>query len=223
MGCRWSWRHFHCVTPLAPPTSTFETITAALESVTATLESVTAAGNRPTPITAIAILLHALAIAIVLHFALRQYCQRTRPGLARTIYRLIVCRGRRLPGALTKLVFPIHAAELTPERLTAMLRHGGHLDGRTCVVAVRDRLQRVRDGVKGDKAVIDVEYGSVGGYAVMPAGLPSTFFVKFSLQVWVRLEGRQKHSLSPSSALGLRLGLGLGFEVGPTAWPSSRP
>ena len=184
MGCRWSWRHFRCVAPLPPTTSTFETITA-------TLESLTAAGNRPTLITAIAIpccaqWLHALVIAILLSFALRQHCQRTRPGLARTIYRLIVCRGRRLPGALTKLVFPIHAAELTPERLTAMLRHGGHLDNRTSVVAVRDRLQRVRDGVKGDKAIIDVEYGSVGGYAVMPAGLPSTFFVKFSLQVRAR-------------------------------------
>ena len=187
MGCRWSWRHFRCVTPLPPPTSTFETITAALGSVTAALEAVTAAGNRPARITTIAVLLHALAIAIVLHFALRRHCQRARPGLARTIYRLVVCRGRRLPGALTKLVFPIHAAELTPERVTAMLRHGGHLDGRTCVVAVRDRLQRVRDGVKGDKAIIDVEYGSVGGYAVMPAGLPSTFFVKFSLQVRVRV------------------------------------
>ena len=179
MGCRWSWRHFRCVAPLPPTTSTFETITA-------TLESLTTAGGRPTLITAIAILLHALVIAILLSSALRQHCQRTRPGLARTIYRLIVCRGRRLPGALTKLVFPIHAAELTPERLTAMLRHGGHLDDRTSVVAVRDRLQRVRDGVKGDKAVIDVEYGSVGGYAVLPAGLPSTFFVKFSLQVRAR-------------------------------------
>ena len=180
MGCRWSWRLFRCVAPLPPPTSTLNTITA-------TLQSLTAAGNRLTLITAIAIVLHALVIAILLSFALRQHCQRTRPGLARTIYRLIVCRGRRLPGVLTKLVFPIHAAELTPERLTAMLRHGGHLDGRTSVVAVRDRLQRVRDGVKGDKAIIDVEYGSVGGYAVMPAGLPSTLFVKFSLQVRVRV------------------------------------
>ena len=92
MGCRWSWRHFRCVAPLPPPTSTLKTITA-------TLESLTAAGNRPTLITAIAILLHALVIGILLSFALRQHCQRTRPGLARTIYRLIVCRGRRLPGA----------------------------------------------------------------------------------------------------------------------------
>ena len=50
------------------------------------------------------------------------------------------------------------------------------------MVAVHDRLQRIRDGVKGDKAIVDVEYGSVGGYKVKPAGLPSTFFVKFSLQ-----------------------------------------
>ena len=150
-----------------------------LESITATIQSITAA-NRPTLIAA---LVAALVALILLNFVLTWHCQRTRPGLARTIYRLVFCRGRRLPGALTKLVFPIHAAELTPERLTAMLRHGGHLDGRTSVVAVRDRLQRIRDGVKGDKAVVDVEYGSVGGYAVKPpAGLPSTFFVKFSIQ-----------------------------------------
>ena len=196
MGCRWSWRHFRCVAPLPPPTSTLKTITA-------TLESLTAVGNRPTLITAIAILLHALILAILLSFALRQHCQRTRPGLARTIYRLIVCRGRRLPGVLTKLVFPIHAAELTPERLTAMLRHGGHLDGRTSVVAVRDRLQRVRDGVKGDKAVIDVEYGSVGGYAVTPAGLPSTFFVKFSLQVRARSRKVAGASYEPEQNIGI--------------------
>jgi|TARA_B110000196_G_scaffold269713_1_gene244411 hypothetical protein len=145
------------------------------------LESITAAANRPTLIAALVAALVALAIAILLNSMLKWHCQRTRPGLARTIYRLVVCRGRRLPGALTKLVFPIHAAELTPERLTVMLRHGGHLDGRTSVVAVRDRLQRIRDGVKGDKAIVDVEYASAGGYAVTPAGLPSTFFVKFSI------------------------------------------
>jgi len=143
------------------------------------LEPITAAANRHVLIAALV----ALLIAIMLNIVLKRLCETRRPGLARTIYRLVVCRGRRLPGVLTKVVFPIHAAELTPERLTALLRHGGHLDGRTSVVAVRDRLQLIRDGVKGDKAIIDVEYGSVGGYAVSPpAGLPSTFFVKFSLQ-----------------------------------------
>ena len=99
---------------LPPPTSM-------LESITATMQSITAAANRPTLIAA---LVAALVALILLNFVLTWHCQRTRPGLARTIYRLVVCRGRRLPGALTKLVFPIHAAELTPERLTAMLRHG---------------------------------------------------------------------------------------------------
>ena len=95
-----------------------------LESITASYESITAADNRPTLIAALCWALVALAIAILLNAVLKWHCQRTRPGLARTIYRLVVCRGRRLPGVLTKLVFPIHAAELTPERLTAMLRHG---------------------------------------------------------------------------------------------------
>merc|ERR1740130_344187 len=111
------------------------------------LEAITATVNRPMLIACLVAALVALLIVIMLN----RYCQKTRPGLARTIYRLVVCRGRRLPGALTNLTFPIHAAELTPERLTAMLRHGGHLDGRTSVVAVRDRLQRTRDDVKGDK------------------------------------------------------------------------
>lgn len=64
-----------------------------------------------------------------------------------------------------------------------MLRHGGHLDGKIRVVAVHDRLTKIRDGVKGDKAIIDVVYGTICGGAVSPPrGLPTTFFVKFSIQ-----------------------------------------
>ena len=71
------------------------------------LESITAAANRPTLIAALVAALVALAIAILLNSMLKWHCQRTRPGLARTIYRLVVCRGRRLPGALTKLVLTL--------------------------------------------------------------------------------------------------------------------
>lgn len=108
-------------------------------------------------------------------------CRKRRPGLARSIFRLLVCRGRRLPGHLTGIVFPIHAAELTPQRVTTMLQHGGYLGKGSAVVAVRDRLTRIRDGVKGDKAIIDVEYGYLGT-GPPPTDLPTTFFVKFSIQ-----------------------------------------
>ena len=90
--------------------------------------------------------------------------------------RLVFCRGRRRPGALTSIAFPTHADDLTPAALTRMLRHGGHLDERTAVASVRDRLATIRDGVKGDKAIIDVQYEGRP-----PAGLPSTFFVKFAV------------------------------------------
>ena len=122
-------------------------------------------------------------VSLIVMLLVSKKLSNNRPGLLRTIYRLVVCRGRRLPGALTGVVFPIHAGELSPKMLTTMLRQGGHLGSGTSVIAVRDRLTKIRDGVKGDKAIIDVEYGGGGGCAVLPpAGLPTTFFVKFSIQ-----------------------------------------
>ena len=120
----------------------------------------------------------ALVAILVLCF-MRQASQPTeKTGLGRTVYRLLFCRGKRLPGVLTGITFPIHAGELTPKKLTAMLRKGGHLNEyNASVVEVSDRLTRIRDGVKGDKAIIDVKYSGP-----TPAGLPSTFFVKFSIQ-----------------------------------------
>ena len=105
----------------------------------------------------------------------------SKPGLVRSIFRLLFCRGSHLPGQLTGLKFPINAAELTAERLTVLLQHGGHLGQGSQVVTVKDRLTEIRDGVKGDKAIIDVTYAYLGTGPV-PDGLPTTFFVKFSIQ-----------------------------------------
>ena len=55
-----------------------------------------------------------------------------------------------------------------------MLRAKGHLDAQTAVKSVTDRLAVIRDGVKGDKALIDVTYDG-------STTLPTTFFVKFSI------------------------------------------
>ena len=44
----------------------------------------------------------------------------------------------------------------------------------TTVTTVSDRLAVIRDGVKGDKAIIDVTYSN-------PTNLPTTFFVKFGI------------------------------------------
>jgi len=72
-----------------------------------------------------------------------------------------------------------------PKYLTAMLRHGGHLPHNVMVSAVSvESSVFVKDGVKGDKAVIDVEYSNLHtGAIVTSTPLPPTrFFIKFSLQ-----------------------------------------
>ena len=182
--CHWSWKRFRCLatTPAPPPLSMVDSL--ALHNPKHVLKSLFdsfyTALDDPNFIWCAVVALVTLIFVLLVSRKLSQ----SRPGLLRTIYRLVVCRGRHLPGVLTGVVFPIHAGELSPKVLTAMLRQGGHLGSGTCVIAVRDRLTKVRDGVKGDKAIIDVEYGRwSGGCAVPPpAGLPTTFFVKFSIQ-----------------------------------------
>ena len=88
-------------------------------------------------------------VAITIVTLVQVYRPPSRPSLVTTLYRLVVCRGMRLKGHLTGLTFPTHAAELTPESMTAMLRHGGHLgESGWAVVSVTDRLATIRDGVK---------------------------------------------------------------------------
>ena len=96
----------------------------------------------------------AVAVAVAILVTLVQvYRPPRRPSLVTTLYRLVVCRGMRLKGHLTGLTFPTHAAELTPESMTAMLRHGGHLgESGWAVVSVTDRLATIRDGVKVKQA-----------------------------------------------------------------------
>ena len=110
-----------------------------------------------------------LLLVLVLRIA------RRPPGFVRTCLRLAISHDRRLPGELTGIRFPTHSGQLTAETLTNMLRNGGHLDERTSVVTMSDRLATIRDGVKGDKAIVDVTYDQ-------STALPSTFFVKFALR-----------------------------------------
>ena len=62
-----------------------------------------------------------------------------------------------------------------PALLTKMLQFGQHLPDGVVVTSVRNLEKKVADGVKGDKAVLEVSYsGSVE--------LPSRFFLKCNLQ-----------------------------------------
>jgi len=105
--------------------------------------------------------------------------RRHGQGLALSVLQMLCCKGRRRPGKQTGITFPIKLGDLTgsrgPELLTRMLRHGGHLPSGVTVTSIRDAGVEIRDGVKGDKGVIEVEYSG-------PAELPRQFFAKFNLQ-----------------------------------------
>ena len=100
------------------------------------------------------------------------------PTLARTIYRLLFQRGWRKPGELTGLRFPVNVASLVgpngAAELTALLKHDGHLPAGVTVSRSTDTGALIRDGVKGEKAILDVEYSG-------PCDLPSQLFVKCNL------------------------------------------
>ncbi|CAK8995747.1 unnamed protein product [Durusdinium trenchii] len=101
-------------------------------------------------------------------------------ALLLTIVKLIACKGRRAAGALTGLWFPISVEELTgprgPKLLTKMLQHGQHLPLDVSVLSVQHLRKDIKDGVKGDKALLKVTFSKE-----VP-NLPETFFVKFNLQ-----------------------------------------
>lgn len=103
-----------------------------------------------------------------------------RPGVLVTMYRLLWCRGQRRRGVITGHVFPIRVSDLTGRGgamlLTRMLRRGHHLPFGCYVESVVDRGDVIRDGVKGDKAVLEVRYAGA------PTSLPTTFFAKFNVQ-----------------------------------------
>eukprot|EP00435_Cladocopium_sp_Y103_P072167 s7_g39.t1 len=124
----------------------------------------------------------AVAVAFLLAFAtsLCYYLHGTAVGaLLLTVFKMLLCKGRRGPGQLTGVWFPISVEELTssqgPRLLTKMLRHGQHLPPSVAVTSVRNLCQDIKDGVKGDKALLEVTYSD-------EADLPKTFFVKFNLQ-----------------------------------------
>jgi len=148
--CKWSWRRMRCVRPPPPP--------------------------PPPPPGVEPFVLFGALLAVLLLLCLLLF--RRPPGILRTVLQLVFCRGTRRRGRLTGLRFPIHAGELTPVKLTQMLRHGGHIGEQTWVATVHDRLAVIRDGVKGDKAIIDVSYKGVEP----GAAVPTTFFVKFAIR-----------------------------------------
>jgi len=103
-----------------------------------------------------------------------------------TILRMLFFRGRRFSGELSGIRFPVRLSDLTASRrgpalLTAMLQYGGHLPEGVRVRAIRDEAADIRDGVKGDKGVITVEYDTsaakVGGLPLPPSRL----FLKFNV------------------------------------------
>lgn len=100
-------------------------------------------------------------------------------SLARTFLRLLVCKGRRARGELTGIRFPIRVTDLTgengPSLLTSMLRDGGHLPMDVAVKSIWNRNSDIRDGVKGDKAILELHYDG-------PTDLPKQVFVKFNLR-----------------------------------------
>lgn len=110
------------------------------------------------------------------------------PGITLSVFRLLCCKGMRRAGKLTKVVFPIKVSDLTgpkgPQFMTSMLRDGGHLPSDAAVLSVRDIDAGIRDGVKGDKAIVEVvySYGSEESEELNELQLPTEFFVKFNLQ-----------------------------------------
>ena len=154
-----------------------------------------------------ALLVTLVAVALPVILAARWRPEPPALGLARTLCRLLCCRGRRAPGRLTGMRFPVRLADLLgpegPALLTEMLRCGqGRLpegeaavrdeagepapkrprrqpDAGPVVTSVRlaggSSAASVRDGVKGEKAILRVEYEG-------QTELPGELFVKFNLQ-----------------------------------------
>jgi hypothetical protein len=99
--------------------------------------------------------------------------------------RLWSCSGLEIPTAPEQLLGP-----RGPTFLTAMLRHGGHIPHTASVVSVRDTGVSIRDGVKGDKAILELEYAGLPRRSrrVSVAGQdadqqpPTRVFAKFNLR-----------------------------------------
>lgn len=80
---------------------------------------------------------------------------------------------------MTGVVFPVRVLDILgpsgPDYLTSMLQHMKYLPQTLSVVAIADTGVKIKDGVKGDKVIIKVQYSGE-----VPAYLPSQFFVKFN-------------------------------------------
>ena len=127
------------------------------------------------------LLVMAAIVAILALYAMRPTCE---PGMATTLLRMLLFRGWHLRGEMSSIRFPVRLSDLTrssrgPALLTAMLRHNGHLPDDVRVAAIVDEAADIRDGVKGDKGLITVEYAPSSSSAA--ALLPRRFFVKFNV------------------------------------------
>ena len=105
----------------------------------------------------------------------------------RQILRLILHKGRRCKGELTGLVFPTRPADLLGPGgaawLTRLLRHNGHLPGQMRVSCAVPTGANIRDGVKGDKVILELTYGGWDRRdEAAAAKLPKRLFCKFGLQ-----------------------------------------
>ena len=123
-------------------------------------------------------------LVLLFIFGLQRQAGRTAadevPSFLTTIVRLVCFRGSRKKGVITKVNFPIRVNDLVgkkgPKYLENMLRHGNHLPSGVKVKSVIDENAGIKDGVKGDKAIIAVEYEHANSQ-----NLPKRFFVKFSI------------------------------------------
>ena len=121
-----------------------------------------------------------IAAAALVAVALCQSAAK-KPGPIATALRLLLWRGSRRKGRLTGLRFPISAAELTCKDgvalLTTMLRKFGHLHDGERIASIHNLGVSITDGVKGDKALLEVEYDP----PTIATRLPTRFFVKFNV------------------------------------------
>ena len=111
-------------------------------------------------------------------------------ALLRCVFRTVLMRGRRRRGALSGIAFPVSVAQLLDgasgaRDLTVMLRHSGALADGVVVASVRDVNVAIRDGVKGDKVIVELSYArepaGPGRASPEESTPPPRLFVKFGV------------------------------------------
>ena len=195
--CHWSWRHLRCE-PSCTATANQPSHCQALRSGRCWVCRQRCSPKLPDApksawVTGLPDVYFYLALASALALAIEAlvlilHPAPAAPGLLRTLFRLVFCRGLRLRGAMSGIRFPTCVQDLTgnggPQLLTEMLRHGGHIPDGISVNSVQNLGKNIADGVKGDKALLKIEYvGTFGEVSIqLLAQLPRRLFVKFNLR-----------------------------------------